>query len=291
MDATFASSSVVRCEAPARNEPGAVTVAVSIDGGASFGDSPRAVSGHFRYVSPSLVKYITPRAGPDSGGTAVTVHGTGFSPTSEYACTFGNDGTVRGDPGGSAMVMESMTTTAIFVSSLQLTCIAPPVNTAYLIGRAMPVIISMDMGDGWVAPVATSAAGDSVKVLGNTFTFMPGVKLTGLNPDSGPITGGTVVHVGGANLAYYGEENVRGNIDSAGDTVWCRFGSAVVLGSRLSDGLLRCTTPPVGLKGAGDVEVAVSVNGGADFTGGPAGSRLVKPAYRLFNCQLRRVVS
>lgn len=290
MDATFASSNVVRCEAPARSEPGAVTVAVSIDGGASYGGSPPAVSDHFRYISPCIVTYLGPRAGPDSGGTVVTIHGTGFSPTSEYACTFGNNGTVRGNPGWSVTVMGLMTTEAVFVSSFQLTCIAPPANSAYQIGRTVPVIVSMDMGDGWFAPVANSRADESVKSGSNTFTYLPSVQLRGLDPDSGPFTGGTVVHLSGANFDYYGGENVQGSIDFASDTVWCRFGSAVVLGSRLADGLLRCTTPSTGLNGAGDVQVAVSVNGGADFTGGPTGSALVTPSYKLLICQLRGVI-
>lgn len=65
-------------------------------------------------------------------------------------------------------------------------------------------------------------------------------------------------------------------LEAATDTVWCKFGSAVTIGSRVSDALLRCLSPPRGSRAVADVEVSVSINSGVDFTGGTAGLALVR---------------
>lgn len=238
---------------------------VSIDGGASFGGSSRPTSGHFRYMAPCFVTRFSPRTGPDTGGTAITIYGTGFSRSSAYTCTFGN-GTARGDPG--VKTVEPTVTPAVFVSSTQLTCIAPPVKDSSQIGITAPVVISVDLGDGFI-PIGTTTD-DSAQ-----FTFMPGVQLRVLDPNHGPVTGGTVVDMSGANFNIRGEAEGGSGNATATDTVWCRFGSTVAAGSRISDGLLRCKTPPRGLEATSNVDVAVSINGGADFTGGTPGSALV----------------
>lgn len=237
-------------------------MAVSIDGGASFGGSSHPTSGHFRYVASCFVTRLSPRTGPDTGGTAITIHGTGFSHSSEFTCTFGN-GRIRGDP--RVETVEPIVTPAAFISPSQLTCIAPALKDASQIGIAVPVVISVNVGDGFI-PVGTTT-NEPVE-----FTFMPGIQLRFLDPNHGPVTGGTVVDISGANFG--GAEGGLGN-NTATETVWCRFGSTVSTGSRISNGLLRCKTPPRGLEATGNVEVAVSVNGGADFTGGAYGVALV----------------
>ena len=98
-----------------------------------------------------------------------------------------------------------------------------------------------------------------------------------LNPDRGPAAGGTVVEIGGANFLSLG----TGESDTAtagaytSHAVWCRFGMAVTLGSRISDTMIRCSSPPRGVGLPAQAEVGVSVNGGADFARGAPGSELV----------------
>ncbi|CAM9560825.1 unnamed protein product, partial [Scytosiphon promiscuus] len=249
VEASFASSSVVRCSAPAQAAPGAVDIAVSVDGGATFGGVSSGPSGatsfvHFRYMAPSFVTGISPRSGPDTGGTVVSVLGTGFSRELRFICKFHPEWT--------------------FLSSSELACIAPPVVSGDNLGQAVEVAVSVDLGNGQMTslpPLTESVAGSAP-----TFTYVPRLQMAHLSPDRGSKEGGTVVNIAGANFLS--------PLDNP-ETVWCRFGLDVTIGSLLSDGLVQCSSPPWGIGGATDVEISVSVNSGADFEGGPAGSPLI----------------
>lgn len=261
VEALYSSPRVVRCSAPAQSVPGAIDVAVSIDGGASFGHAIDPAAGHFRYFAPSFVTSLLPRSGPDTGGTLITAFGTGFSSDFRFACSFrrGTGATVEADTGAAVPAM--------FVSSSELTCIAPPLASASSTAQAKEVVISVDFGDGLWVPVPTAPGGSSGLI---TFTFMPAVQLAVLSPTHGPGTGGTVVDIGGANFLPPGSQEV--DIE----TVWCRFGLIATVGSRLSDGLIRCSSPPRGIGAPTEAEVTISVNGGGDFARGPLGSELVR---------------
>lgn len=274
MQAEFASPTVMRCSAPARSEPGVAVVTVSTDGGASFGGSLRPTSGLFRYLAQSFVSGLSPRAGPDTGGTAVTVLGAGFSRDFRYACSFGT-GLHPGKDRKTRAVAPAIP--AVFVSASQLTCIAPPVTAVAQLKTNAPVTISVDLGEGFTK---LSASSDAPIAL--TFTYLPSVQLRVLCPDHGPVTGGTIIDISGANFG----EPARGggpkadtfvgvSSATASDTVWCRFGSTVTVGTHLSDGWIQCRTPPKDVHTAANVEVTVSVNGGADFAGRESGSPLV----------------
>ena len=43
----------------------------------------------FEYVTPVFLSGLSPHSGPEKGGTVVSVLGTGFEPTTAYACRFG----------------------------------------------------------------------------------------------------------------------------------------------------------------------------------------------------------
>lgn len=265
--ATFASANVVRCSAPERTEPGVVVVAVSVDGGASFGGASRPTLGNFRYFAPCFVADLSPRAGPDTGGTAIAVLGSGFNRAFPFTCSF-----QRGEENGSydesgGWAAQTITTPAAVVSASQLTCIAPPASQL----GTVPVIISVNLGEGF-EPIFTE------EEINTTFTYVPGVQLQVLNPGRGPASGGTVVDISGANFAPLVEQvgQAGAALSAADSTVWCKFGSAVTVGFRVANGLVRCPSPPRGLRTAADVEVTVSVNGGADFAGGALGSVLVR---------------
>lgn len=277
MEATFASSSVVRCAAPAQTDPGAVNVAVSVDGGVTFGGSDASSSdlvaeAHFRYLAPSVVSGLSPRSGPDTGGTVVTVFGTGFSRDFRFVCKFQPQEADTEAEGATAAV-EGSEAIAAFMSSSELACIAPPVVFRDELTQGTEVQVFVDFGSGILTRLPTSAATGNTS--STSFTYFPSLQLSTLNPSRGPVSGGTIVDVSGAN--FLSPPTAGGDADTIAvtETVWCRFGTTVTIGSRLSDELLTCSSPPRSVGVPAQVEVSVSVNSGADFQGGPSGSPLV----------------
>lgn len=277
VEATFASSNVVRCAAPAQANPGAVDVAVSIDGGVTFGassaSSSDAVAGvHFRYLAPSVVTGLSPRSGPDTGGTIVTVPGTGFSRDFRFVCKFQSQETDT-EADGATAAGAAIETTAAFVSSSELACIAPPAVASDELAQGVEVQVFVDFGSGVLTRIPTSAETGSGSP--TSFTYFPSLQLSTLNPSRGPVSGGTIVDISGANFLPSPAISGDGDSATATETVWCRFGTTVTIGSRLSDELLTCSSPPRSAGVPAQVEVSVSVNSGADFQGGPSGSPLV----------------
>ena len=269
VEGSFASSGVVRCLAPAQKTAGAVNVAVSIAGGASFGRGSGSLLTHFRYLEPAFVTGLSPRSGPDTGGTVITVLGAGFTDDFRFTCSFQRR--TKAVETGSEDEAE---TPAVVVSSSELTCIAPRIDSGIKMGEEVELVTSVDFGSGVLTPVPTSVGGARTPPY---FTYVPSLQLTMLKPDRGPAAGGTVVEIGGANFLSLG----TGESDTAtagaytSHAVWCRFGMAVTLGSRISDTMIRCSSPPRGVGLPAQAEVGVSVNGGADFARGAPGSELV----------------
>ncbi|MFF1571255.1 IPT/TIG domain-containing protein [Leifsonia sp. NPDC058292] len=134
--------------------PGAVDVVVQ----SPFGDS---VPGAFTFLPVPAVTGIAPIHGPETGGTAVTVTGTGF--TGATGVTFG------GDPGIAFTVVNDTTIT---------------VTTPAHAPGAVDVVVQHPNGD--------SAPGD--------FTFDALPVVTGVAPDHGPETGGTPVTITGSGF-------------------------------------------------------------------------------------------
>lgn len=269
VQAVYASPSVVRCLAPARGESGPIDVAVSIDGGLSFGHPVNARMGQFQYVAPSVVTGIWPRSGPETGGTVITVLGSGFNGNFQFTCSLSG---ARGPSTDSEA--ETVVVPASFLSTSRLTCIAPAASSAVDLASEKNVVISVDFGDGIWTPLPTVSTDSS---LATTFTYVPSVHLTALIPDHGPAMGGTVVEISGSNFhpaAAFGDAISSSVLDS----VWCRFGSVATIGRRISDKAVRCSSPARGVDAPAEAEVTLSVNGGADFARGPVGAELVRAA-------------
>lgn len=282
VEASFASSGVVRCLAPAQKTAGAVDVMVSIDGGASFGGGTGSLLTHFRYLEPSFVIGLSPRSGPDTGGTVITVLGTGFSDDFLFTCSFQRK--TKAEETGSEGEAE---TPAVVVSSSELTCIAPRIASGINLGEEVELVTSVDYGGGVLTPVPISVGGSRDPPY---FTYVPSLQLTVLKPDRGPAAGGTVVEIGGANFLSLGtgESDTAAAGVSTSHAVWCRFGMAVTLGSRISDSVIRCSSPPRGIGLPAQAEVGISVNGGADFARGAPGSELVSAELMRNVCFLAR---
>ncbi|WP_197464264.1 IPT/TIG domain-containing protein [Microbacterium sp. TNHR37B] len=118
-------------------------------------------AGEFTYLAAPEVTGLDPTSGPEAGGTVVTITGTGF--TGATAVTF--DGT----PGTAFTVVSD--------TEIQVT------TPAHAPG-AVDVVIEHPVGD--------AGAGE--------FTYLAAPTVTGLDPTSGPETGGTVVTITGTGF-------------------------------------------------------------------------------------------
>jgi IPT/TIG domain len=148
---TIVSNTQITAIAPAG--VGTVSVAVTSAAGSSNGLP-------FTYVGVPTVTSVSPNSGPVTGGTVVTVTGTGF--TGATAVNFG----------------ITPATLYFVLSDTKILAIAPA-------------------GTGTVQVTVTTAAGTSVGV---PFTYLPVPTLTSISPASGPVTGGTTVIVSGTGF-------------------------------------------------------------------------------------------
>ncbi len=164
---------------------GAVYAAPTI---ASFAISSRVgaqVSPGFGAGATPAILTITPNTGPTTGGTLVTIRGSGFAP--------GATVTIGGNPATGVTVVDAMTITAT----------SPP-------------------GAAGLANVTVTNPNGRANTLTNGFTFtagggaIPGV--TGVAPNSGPTTGGTPVTITGTNFVP-GTTVTIGGVPATGVTV------------------------------------------------------------------------
>jgi IPT/TIG domain len=116
----------------AATEAVAVTVRVAL----TAGDYTTS-SAVFTFVPAAVVLAAAPAAGPLSGGTVVTVTGSGFMDTPALACRFG-----------------STTVPAVLLAKTQLSCVAPPAQ-----GQGAVVLSISNNGAEWsTAAIATASA-------------------------------------------------------------------------------------------------------------------------------------
>jgi len=157
---TVVSATQITAHAPA-SAVGAVDVTVTTPAGTSA----TGAGDRYAYQAGPAVTAVSPATGPSSGGTAVTVTGTGFT--------------------GATAVRFGATPTAGFtvVSATQITVTAPA-------GAAGSVDITV------VAPGGTSPTSAA-----DAYAYVATPAVQSLSPNTGPTAGGTVVTLHGQNLA------------------------------------------------------------------------------------------
>ena len=132
------------------------------------GTSGTVTADQYTYTSPPVptVTGVSPASGPSTGGTAVTITGTGFA--GALSVNFGS-----GNPSATYTVS----------SSSAITATAPP----------GPL--------GTVDVTVTSAGGTSVASAADEYTYVapPAPTVTGVSPGTGPI--GTLLTITGTNLS------------------------------------------------------------------------------------------
>ena len=79
------------------------------------------------------------------------------------------------------------------------------------------------------------------------FFISPAIRLNTLDPNSGPVNGGTIVSIGGTGFLMH-------------QTVYCRFGNSIVVGFVRSSEKIQCKTPPQASTGEVYVEISVGDN-------------------------------
>jgi IPT/TIG domain len=222
--ATVLSSDLLACTAPQRR-PGAVPLLISTNGQQYV----RASSDYTYHVSVQ-VRAIEPTVGPATGGTMVTVTGSGFADSADLSCEVGG-----------------RRAAAVYISSTELSCVVPPAASAGATTAAAAVRVSNNGVD--FAPESSSSSSSS----GAVFTYVGAVTAQSVTPSSGSVAGGTVLRITGVGLTSV-------------PTTQCVIGDVVVaaVAAADSDDALLCTTPAV--SSAGTVAVGLTVNGGADVT-------------------------
>ncbi|RZS36407.1 IPT/TIG domain-containing protein [Herbihabitans rhizosphaerae] len=128
------------------------------------GSSPTSAASKYTYVPAPAITVVTPASGPVAGGQTVTITGTNLA-------------------GATAVEFGDVPATVGTVTATSLTCTAPA-------GAVGTVHITVTTDGG------TSAESDA-----DEYTFLARPTVTALNPNTGPIAGGTTVTVTGTNLA------------------------------------------------------------------------------------------
>jgi hypothetical protein len=168
------STSQVRATTPA-GAAGARTVQISNPSGQAA-----SLAGAFTYVAPPSVTSVSPASGPASGGTTVTLTGTGFV------------------SGATVRVNGVAASGVTFLSSTQVRATTPASSA------------------GTYAVQVTNPNGQS-GTLNSAYTYVAAPAVASLTPNSGPTAGGTTVTVNGT--AFVSGATVRiGGVAATGVT-------------------------------------------------------------------------
>lgn len=179
-----------------------VALCVAVDGGG------RVIVGTPHTAPPPTVTGISPRSGVVSGGTSVTITGTGFDPT----------------PGATTVAFDSTASTGTVTCSSTMSCTAT--SPAAPPGFRLP-----PAGNGQVQVTVTTIGGTSdPNSDAVAFTYVPPPPppptVTSVTPASGPAAGNNNVTINGTNfenatVAHFGPYSAPANCGAAANTSTC----------------------------------------------------------------------
>jgi hypothetical protein len=164
--AVYVSSTEVRCETP-ELPAGVVDVRVSSNG-VDFSSS----SSEFEFVRVARISSVSPSVGSVSGGTRVSVMGSGFEDREGMKCRFGESS-------------SSSIVPATFVSMNELECVSPRSEGS----RSGSVSVEVTMN-------GVDFTEDAVQ-----FRYVLDASVSHVTPSSGPSRGGTLLTVHGSDFA------------------------------------------------------------------------------------------
>ena len=169
--------------------------------------SPATANDLFSYSQP-VVTNIVPNAGPTAGGTVVVINGANFT-------------------NGATVQFGALTVNSVFVSPIQFQATSPALGA--------PGVVDVRV----TTPNGVSAASPA-----DLFTYTNGPILAGINPGSGPTTGGLPIVITGTNFVA---------------------GATVMFGTKNSDAVnvnsatqITALLPPSAAPGVVDVKVTTS---------------------------------
>jgi hypothetical protein len=163
---TFVLSTRITCVTPAHaGGPVDVTVTNSAGNGGLAGSKAAA----FTYTTGITLTAVAPTGGPQSGGTVITLTGTGFMSGATVTLGSGSCAPVNVAAGGTS-----------------LTCTTP----------------SQSVGPASITVTNPPANGSGTQTLSNAFTYSsdPAPTVTGISPTSGTALGGTSVTITGTDF-------------------------------------------------------------------------------------------
>jgi hypothetical protein len=177
--------------------------------------------------APTVTR-VAPSAGPPSGGTAVTITGTGFLPRVTHV--------VFHDP--QANPPDSPATNVVVVDATTITCTSP----RGVLEHTADVLVSSPGGVSRPAPAAK-------------FTYLVPPTVSKVDKDRGPVAGGGQVTITGSDF-------IAGNGPDGRPVTKVAFGTAAATGVSVGSGgtSLLCTVPA---GTAGTVDVVVTTAGGS----------------------------
>lgn len=217
--ASYISDSLISCPSPEGGGVGPVHLHVT-NNGVDISDSRVP----FSVTSKSTVTTLWPTSGSTDGGTSVRVQGTGFFNSTTAFCKFGDYDIVSVDT---------------VLDSTSIVCTSPPRD---------------DTDTSQVAVEVTSNSLDWTSS-GVLFTYLPPVEVLAVSPKTGPLSGGTAVHVSGSGLE---------DAAAAGGMLSCRFGRSVVSAAVTGGGgVALCVSPASQSLGAVSLEIS---SNGIEFT-------------------------
>jgi IPT/TIG domain len=164
------------------NTPTAITVttpahtAGSVDVTVTTTDGSRTSAGAFTYLEPlPTIAGLNPATGPQTGGTLITVVGTGFA-------------------GATAVTFDGVAGTDLVVAGSTSLTVTSPAHSP-----------------GPVDVRVVTPQGDSPVVPAGTFTFVPSPPtVSGISPASGPVAGGTLLTITGSGFTTAGTVSIGG---------------------------------------------------------------------------------
>jgi len=151
------SDTTIAGTTPAASAAGPANLVVTTPGGNAMR------TGAFTYLAPLTIAFVSPGEGPTSGGTLVTVSGTGF----------------RAGMGATTVTIDGNALTDVMVQSTQL-----------LTGRT-------PAGTPGAKTVAVTTTTDGPVTLANGFTYRDTPAIAAITPVDGPLGGGTDITITG----------------------------------------------------------------------------------------------
>jgi formylglycine-generating enzyme required for sulfatase activity len=134
----------------------------------------------FTYFPPPTVTGVTPSVGPAAGGTVITITGTNFT-------------------GATSVKLGTKAATGVTVVNANTITAVTPVHSA------------------GVKNLSVTTPGGTATLSG-AFTYFAGPSISGVAPSTGPVEGGTLITINGANLASTTSVSI-GGVPSVGFTV------------------------------------------------------------------------